>query len=1340
MKTSFFILQCLLSILFIFPANCGHIYSQPSEIFPQNAQAAKTFHFYFMLETQISSNDCLFIKFPMLITTATALISTDMDPTVPATMTTTPGNDLSLNTGETRFFTLNQGLTANTWYRAVVTIGDASTQIAGVQGCVWFATTSSVGSTSAQTYITYDENRCFDVLAFAPTIDTTNFKVTGYYLFESAQTYKSFGGTYKANLDITPSQNVGWPGATFVFTIATPYTFTGNCSSISCVSNDGSVGDFCPSTGLAAIPSVFYNCMISPNAANVLTLVITRAVTTTTTRLQVGIQAPNQYIRTPLSISVQFQSSKAPIIFASTTVVAGSPNGLDLTTDFPLLSLTGIHRLMWGVVPSGVLAGRSSGYQGCPIVLYASGTNKEVFNSLQTSFTLTAAIKSMKANQGIKAFWTLLSGGLQLVDSLIMNSLYTTMPGTIKFAFDSTTNIVTITGIADLSVTTYSIGGKFSIDVSTDTKGAALSTIGTPTTPNVGEVSIKTGDLAKTFVSVSALAVSVKKNMEYFDTTVESDQLTLSNQVFSYWLDNSIYAWSTKTAGTATSQTDAATFNNYFFGRSATKGATAAVWPKPIGATGTQALLIQLVFDETAICFGSGTKYLGGLTLDADCALPNSPFTPQIGVLLKVVFNNGLLAIPDTSFIYGAQVIGSLFPGATPTTSFLQYSGSRTTTTGTLGNTIIKDSIGNFWHLSVSCIPISSGSALAVDLSCYSATAFSYSGGASDTFSGLAFINTNIAKYPSLYPDSSVLDFIICFKIAGHSTINIGTSTPAETAGSGAREAQWQLVEEGCDLATSVGSGACSVTAGPGLINGYVITGMVTNDVRTSVINGYLSSTVATSVNVETTTFAPYIPAYLRIGVTISSPVASASILGFFIGSTNVYAGLATYASSAGIINIIDTIGTATTATIGQGAPNAFQTALSDLWWTHDCLLINSSVLSGTSATFNFYVPIQISFTSIYSLNVALFGAFSKGQYPLVAVYRVFGSIVSNAILGVTPSYSTAGAAFYHTVSQILTANAGYTRDFVGDASGITFSFTYWDVGMTASTVTSTGCFSRSQTPSTSPQMGSNSGSILPSNTLTTGFYILSDVANPGGATCNIATGNQGSYTLSNSGRASLNTWGAAFIVYIRESTNIFASGILTWDYSNTFTNKCYFHTIGYNSKNIFTIFCTADFYSDAFGSGSKKLTITPFTVPFFWGQNYIIKSKINHAWSSNTGTIASFNGDPAVTSSWTWTGCTASDSLNLAANSNDVPITITLTSSNGVNFKLLAGDYLSLAISTSATFTFFSDCTHISLGCSITSTTISLTNNKGTLLSLPDSNIVINGWVDTGLIGSVTS
>ena len=1345
-----FIFIAFFSSFFISLHQCGHIYSQSSEILPQNAQSAIQFNFFFMVETQLAMGDCLFIKFPFLVQTATAAVYSSLDTTVwavpTATTTAYAANGVTPSTSiDTRYYSLNAALSSGQWYRAQINITTAAAsanQAVGVAGCVWFATTS----TWLNNYITYDENRCFDVLSFAPPIDTTSglFVVTGYTLYASSGTYTAFGGSYGVNFDITPSKNVDLPGAVFTITlppVTSPnlgFTFSGSCSSIACLNNDGTAGDYCISTNLTALPSTGYTCAVS---SNVLTLTMTQAVNSSiTTRIQATVQAPLQYVESHIPPTAVFKSAKAPIIFATTNVAVGTMNGINLVTAFTTITtVSGTVKLMWGVVPSSAgstFTTRLSGFAGCPISLFASGANIKVYNSMQTSFTLTTAITAMQQDTYIKALWTISVASSALIDSVIINSLYTTMPGTYTIdtsAANGASSVITFKGLSSLSASTYIIGGKFSLSVTN--AYVALSTLASPSSPTCGAVSIQSGDGAVTYYSISGTTIGVRTNMEYHDTGIANagdGAFKLYNQLFSYYVDDTTnYNWGTLAAPTTTSLAQAL-FQSKFLGMTGTNNAagtvsaTAAVWPK-IGSSGTQALLLQLSFVEGAVCATTGTVYGVTLTSTTSCSSGSSTYTPLLASMLTIVFNNGILGISSSNFYNGAKVIGTIFPGAAGTaSSVFDYDSTRNTASG---NMISFESTPNFWHLNIMC---KGGAGKTLVDACFTSPAYSTTSGAL-AFSAISFIGTSITKYPTLYADSYVLDFIVCLKVNSYedSALSISTGMPLETTTS-----KWYLVEEGCSALSS--SGTCTIAAGPGLINGYVISGLVDyNTVKTSVVNGYVGATSVSGI--ADTIVKPFFPAYLRLGMTISAPVVATNTVGFFIGGTSVsssytvFNGLSTYADTTGTINIMDTVNSVSTAIVGQGALVEDKT-LTDHWWAQNCLIMSSTV-STSGTTFNFYVPIQSSFKSIDSLNVVFLGSKTSGTYPVNAVYRVYGGIVSNTVISSSPTFIQVGVTYYHSVGTVADAQLAYTGILTSSSGVLAVTTVLWDNGLIGSGGT-TGCFG-STTATTVPTI--NGVSVLPSKTMTSSntiFTISTDVQAPSGNKCNVNTGNTGASAQSGNARTALTGWGTAFIVYVREASNILASTSNTWTFASSKTNACLPQTIIYQTANIYTLFCTADQPSGnglTFGTGGT-ITYTSFTVPFWWGKSYVISNKLQYMWSSKAGAWTSLNGDPSTTSSWAYSSlCTVTD-ISVIPSSYDVPYTLTLTSTSGVSYNLNKGDTLNLALSTStSTLTYYGACSHSTLGCSMSSgTSSSIVLTAKAAVAVASSSIVVTGWLDT--------
>ena len=704
-----------------------------------------------MLETSLVSGDALYIKFPFEAGAPTSAV-------VSAAFTGTTATTISTTISNTNFYTLGGSLSASQWYQVVVTIGSTgmATQVAGVAGCVRFATTS----TTTGDYIIYDENRCFDVLSFAPAVNTQDLAVTGYRLY-SASSYLNPGSSYSVNFDVVPNVNVAG-GATYVFTIASDFTFVAPCSSIACTANTGETGtDYCP-VNITALTAAQYTCTV---ASNVLTYVVNTDINAGNyTRFQVQVSAPSKYVASAVAVSAQLRSKNAPIIFSTKAVTAGSINGIDLRTDLATVSAALYVRLFWGLTPTTV-ANRATGFIGCPINFYASHSYR-IFNSFRTYFTPAAQIIAYPVHNNIQATWTLVS--TNVIQTVVQSSFSTNLPGTLTFTFSDAT--VTIAGITTLSASTaYWLGIKFSLNPTTVQSGTYIATqSATPGSLTWGAVSLSAGNASKTLGTFGGVVVQVRFSMIYQTdlTTLTTSRNVFGYQAFTYWSssDGATPAMGdSTTAGTAFTALLAGTTNPY----------TSGIWAKPtsVSTTNVQALLIQLYLPAGSICKATSPDYAAGSDFIVNQG--NSPVTaitslctaqsyddtnsatdskgPESRVLLKLGFNNNVLRLGTAERGYGKR-IGGLFPTTDTTTAFTT-SARLSTATDLLENYISGSSITGLYYLSLLCKDVALTATGTTAISCYSSTDYVEAG---NTFSGVALINTNIATYPTPYADSNV--------------------------------------------------------------------------------------------------------------------------------------------------------------------------------------------------------------------------------------------------------------------------------------------------------------------------------------------------------------------------------------------------------------------------------------------------------------------------------------------------------------------------------------------------------------------------------------------------------
>jgi len=1290
-----------LSTFFFDLSKSGHVYSQTSEIIPQNANYAKTIHLFFMLETSLVLSDCLFIKFPMTIGISSALISTSLDISDVPTITTTPFFLDGTPTTDTTFYQLNSNLSSNTWYRIQITLGDLTKQTAGVEGCIWFATTSDYHTN----YIKYDENRCFDLISFAPVPDSTNFKVTASYSFATQANINTFGLTYGVNFDIVPNVEVD-PGALIRLLIAPgiastdTFIFGSTCSSVACSANSGNTQDYCPTGGINAISQ--YNCSIHQNIIN---FYINQPVNNNVVfRISANVINPNAI--TSSQITVFYMSQKAElyfsVVYACIETEDLTPPPLSLMTNYPTLMIPATNVLLfWGLVQIDTKSKRN--FAGCPIYLYTSNSNSYiVFNSLQTVFTITSTIPSFSFHSNLQMAWEVIDSA-NSIESFLMNSFTSNLPGQISCTSSLSTSTITCLNIKDLTPQNYYISVKFALQ----RISSFLSTFTpTPVNPTCGGIVISTGTGGYTVATITGLQIGVKKNVEYYDATIANTgdgSNIYYNQLFSYWSsDTADYNFQDSPGSVSITLQ---TFQTKFLGLTTGKGASAAVWPKG-SSQKTQALLLFFKATSSLIC-STTPNYAGSVTSPCD---GTGGAAENYAVLLKIVFNNNVVGISKSNLANGVKKIGTLFQVYSSSTFLYGTTGNSQNygwfpqQTGTNADPLVNyikmegGSTASYWHVSVLCY------AAVIDASCYNI--LGYSGTTNPSISGISFIDTDITTYPTLYADANVFDFIICFKVIPYASYTQSSSDDEDS---------WELVEEG-----TIASGTYTPISGPGILNGYVITNSLDSNIGTtklSAVNTYIksSATADSDFGYSNNYIKNGIPNYLRIGFTINSLNVFGSYIGIFlngeIGATatgNMFQGLNVYSDQNGNINILETISkTQITGTLLQGLTTYYPN-INDFWWSHSGFLIPLEI-SSSENTFNFYIPIQATFINIHSCNLVIFNVVQK-MYQVLGIYRILGSVFNSVIA--SASYSITG----------IPSKTTYSLPTMTTTSFITNYQTPWDQG-------ASGCQSGVTTAAsvTSPQIVSPT-SILPGKTISN-FFIKSDVLTNSAVDCQIPSGNSGT------------NWGAAFIIYARDVINFFSSSTsLTWDFRGTapYTNKCLYYNIFYGTNTINTIFCSADAGTGiaSFGSGDKGVTFSQFSIPFYWGASVSLSQKLTYAWSDINGRAVLHNPDSTDTSNWYYSSCVASGLDSLPEFTMDAPFTLTISSTH-VNYALQKGDSLVLEMQTIQILEiFFQACNHnilpCSVGSSMTSPTFTLTSSTMVYTFNAGTAIIVNGWIDT--------
>lgn len=505
----FFILFSIGLMLLINPIKSGHIFSQPSELIPQNQKYVSTIHLFFSLETSLVVGDYLVLKFPFNVGFPTASISISMDIKGQAlfNLIRTSGTDPE------HYFQLSNQLTAGTWYRLQVNIAQNSlgSQTGGPQGCVNMQSASS----STNDRIIYDSNLCLDYISFGPVVDTTIFKVFGSHTYTQANVILNFGQSYTVFFDVFPNVEVE-EGAVIVLSIAgTSFSFGSSCVSISCLI--GSTNPDCPTNynyNMTVMPG---NCISN---GQTLTFTLDKKVTINPFRIQAMIINPNGVASS--SVTAIYKSKKAETWFATAPVLGNVVNPLSLSTSYPSISATSTVQLFWGLQSASSLTGTN--FLGCPITLYrvfsTTGTNApgtlRVLNSVKTTVSISTTINSFRALQFISIIWTPvdISTGVVILLSTVQ-STFPVVSGTTSKCIGFSTNGVNCNNIDSMTIgSSYVISAKVILNPAT-----AASP---PTTATCGKVEFYRGnDVTTNRIGMSSTqTIPVRDNYEYIDNNV----------------------------------------------------------------------------------------------------------------------------------------------------------------------------------------------------------------------------------------------------------------------------------------------------------------------------------------------------------------------------------------------------------------------------------------------------------------------------------------------------------------------------------------------------------------------------------------------------------------------------------------------------------------------------------------------------------------------------------------------------------------------------------------------------------------------------------------------------
>lgn len=1128
----------------------GHIYSQPSLIIPQNAGIASCFHLFFLLETPLPSNNYLYLQWPFDIgALSQALLSTSLDPNIKATIQTISSN-IEGNHG---FFQIKQDIAADIWYRLEFRPSNLQNQVPEQPSCVFFATTSY---NVKESMIIYDRNPCFDLFSFAkPLNDPTSLKVYASFSLR-AQEAHSFNQIHQVFFDIFVKISLPEP-LRLRFTIEKDFFFADYCSSLPCIISDSTTSD---------CPKDFNVSQISPyaceGASNTMVFsMVTPLLETQRLRVSALIINPNKVANSRMTATLL--GNQAEYWFVNTSILESQGNEFYLWTNYTQnIEIDIESKLFWGLAPTRLR--NKNGFIGCPISLYQNN-NRTVYNSFITNFKLSSRIVSFKDNGFLAVVWKLIEIK-KVISNFLMNSVQTNLPFVKGNAytscnFDTDNSLIKCSYIDDLIENKlYSISAKFSIG----------NNYNFTRLYSCGIIEIQTFNNNKTEImkiSVSrGTLMNIRKTQDYFDVDLVP-QINY-NQLFSYIYSDTInYNFD--------GQHLIKTLQNQFFGGGdANSKPKTAVYPQKTEKT-DQIFALFLFFNakNMQICSDNYAE----MTISS-CTTPLSQ-SDSYAVLLKIVFNNNILGIPSEDFPKGVDIIGTLFKTYDSLLNLNNYgmvqNYNQFNNNDKLANFIDvlhqSNNMGTFWHVSIVCkyellFNINRANPCYEILEFHANTPISAS--------GLGFINTNIKKFPSLYADDLILDFIICFKLTTFDNYVRGNENQNEN--------KWFLLE--------------NANAGPGIINGYAITNSL-NSSKITFSNVFLDANNHFPVE-GNSLFENFFASYLRISFQMTSfDGENASKIGIFLESDqldslyDLFYGLASYKDENNMVNAADYQNNVETKSfVLQASTNKISNLMMmDFWWAHHSIILDYK--KGNTLDFDVFFPLQITFSQIISLNVVIF----KNMSQIINVYRVYGG-------------------HFETIQKKILILKKFPT---GVENPIPPLLSTWD----HSTATDIGCiYNGSIKPGLNNEMKLFPNQIFSRKTKNP-LYFNSDVSFNNVERCNISSGNNEN-----------NGWGSIFAIYSFEDIFIpEAIWYLKTPNSYQQKSKCIMHkfskclnSICFNNflKNFSTILCPVDFKEDIgnYSHENGQIILDFFRVPLYWGQNYSLSKNLFYIWSNPQG------------------------------------------------------------------------------------------------------------------------
>lgn len=1122
----------------------GHIYSYPSKIKYQNSGYCQNYTLFFSLETGLSEKDYIQLNFPFSLSSSSTPIKgsvielSEYQEYERDNRTYIPAMEKDHTN---YYFNFKRSLRNNIWYVLTIVASEESLkyQTPGVKEPIQMYTVSSLDEGK----IIYDENPVFDVFQLyeEPLKNSNKGQCIVDADYADAKTSPDEEILYYLDITINDYNRVG---SYFIFRLNNPnFKFINYCKVIGCIK--GKSSPYCESN-ITLDTETNIPCNLFPDKIEIDYFLPLPAMKV----LRIMV-----YIKNSLKLTSSQTTEENKITFLQTSKTASLIFSLaDIDCDFKILPFTissADIKLFWGLKPTSLL-----NYEGCPIVLYKLKSSSKiiVWNNIKISFKVSKNTPPT-LNLYLKVDLT------TYLSDILMGSISTNIPSSkidqFRCYLSLSQYLICSPFFNFLSNTIYSISFKITL------KNTAPSTL------IIGGVQLFDVRYNEAYTNQAYPSnIIVSENEEFLDVSSSEGFNGATaitnvdyNQFISYSDSDSLtYAYDRSDNGLGIGDILGSTF----------KSLSSIKFPS--ADENTQRLFLFLAVSSTQLCQNTNARCWSGSVVNGD------------HTMLKIVFNNNILNIPQADFSRGIEVVDSLFADVSSGVNIVK--GCKTsqwcsqydkTSQGAKINIIynfLSDSsyYNGYQHVTFICQSEVNKKA------CHKIVGRSKTYGTSSNqegFSALAFRKTQINSYPSYYVDSYVFDFILCFKYQTHS--QSGTPNTPST-----KESEWTLSTSGVIPTYVIGSAANRRNMKISWINYYAKKGQQTN-------SDY------------------YIPMFLRIGGFLNSDKLmykdQPNLISFFINNGadfTAYKEKFPFESGNDTTNCLSSSGMIKCNLFPQIGSSDSQR---DVWPNTQRIEISFDLK--TNQNFDFFIPLKpiVTSSSIKSLN-SLNMVLQRRESDVIKTLSVIRLIGSN-------------------FQTELSFNSMLESNSFFDASTGFWSKQYSGIN----------CFD-----SFSPQID-NLISLYSNNYYESDFKILSETGQSGSPTClgqkegSLKNGWGTAFTISSSIDlfSGIKSFGWDF-----DGEN-----------KGTVANSCFLHSSKVYGKSFYSILCTVDEYGGLSGSSiggpSQYLQLNNMNWPWWWGKSSLANNEIRYAWSSSNGLLAIYRSDTSKVIEKT-NGCTSSE------------------------------------------------------------------------------------------------